>query len=151
MFICMQKINFITQFFFNILQRNSKLVILGNLGMPDHTHLKWNSNLKKPLMFICRQKIKFILHIFLEILQGYCILVVLGTLGMPGYTNPKWYYQIVDQSDTINLQKIFVFFCGQKINFTPSPPSCFSGYLAKICKILVLGTLDMPGCTHPKW
>ena len=31
----------ITQFFLKILQRNSKLVILGNLGMPGHTHLKW--------------------------------------------------------------------------------------------------------------
>ena len=27
-------------YFLKILQRNSKLVILGNLGMPDHTHLK---------------------------------------------------------------------------------------------------------------
>ena len=41
MFICMQKINFITQFFIKILQRNSKFVILGDLGMPGNTHLKW--------------------------------------------------------------------------------------------------------------
>ena len=41
MFICTQKINFITHFFFKILQRNSKLVILGNKGMPGHTHLNW--------------------------------------------------------------------------------------------------------------
>ena len=40
MLTCMQKINLITQFFLNILQRNSKLVILGNLCMPGHTHLK---------------------------------------------------------------------------------------------------------------
>ena len=33
----MQKINFITHFFLKILQRNSKLVILGNFGMPGHT------------------------------------------------------------------------------------------------------------------
>ena len=33
----MQKINFTTHFFLNILQRNSKLVILGNLGMQGHT------------------------------------------------------------------------------------------------------------------
>ena len=37
MLICVQKINFIAQFFLKILQRNSKLVILGNLGMPGHT------------------------------------------------------------------------------------------------------------------
>ena len=36
-----KKINFITHFLIKILQRNTKLVILGNLGMPGHTHLKW--------------------------------------------------------------------------------------------------------------
>ena len=41
MLIFMQKINFNYSFFFQILQRNSKLVILGNLDMPYHTHLKW--------------------------------------------------------------------------------------------------------------
>ena len=41
MLICMQKINFITDFFFKMLQINSKLVILGNLDMSGHTHLKW--------------------------------------------------------------------------------------------------------------
>ena len=35
-----QKINFITQFF-KILQRSSKLVILGNLGMSGPTNLTW--------------------------------------------------------------------------------------------------------------
>ena len=35
-----KKINFITRFF-KILQRNSKLVILGNLDMPGCTHPKW--------------------------------------------------------------------------------------------------------------
>ena len=39
MFICMQKINFITHFFLNILQRNSNRVILGNLVLPGHIHL----------------------------------------------------------------------------------------------------------------
>ena len=41
MLIGMQKINFISHFFLKILQRNNKLVILGNLGMPGHIHLKW--------------------------------------------------------------------------------------------------------------
>ena len=36
MLVCMQKINFIILLFLKILQRNSKLVILGNLGMPGH-------------------------------------------------------------------------------------------------------------------
>ena len=81
MLICVQKINFITQFFLKILQRNSKLAILSNFGMPN---------------FICKWKIKFILHVFLEILPRYCKLVVLGTLGMPGYANPKLFYQLVE-------------------------------------------------------
>ena len=85
MLIFVQKINLILK----ILQRNSKVVILGNLGMLGHTHLNDNSCLKKPLKFICSQKIKFVLHVFPEILQRYCKLIVLGTLGMPGYANPK--------------------------------------------------------------
>ena len=36
----MQKMNFITDIFIKIMQRNSKLVIFGNLGMSGHTHLK---------------------------------------------------------------------------------------------------------------
>ena len=41
MLICMQKINIISLFFYKILLKNSKLVILGNLGIPGRTHLKW--------------------------------------------------------------------------------------------------------------
>ena len=64
MLICMQKINFVTQFFPQILQRNSKIVILGNSGMPGYIHLIW-------LPFgVYLQKINFILHVFLEILQS---------------------------------------------------------------------------------
>ena len=37
MLVCMQKINFITHFFIKTLQRNSRLVILGNFGMPAYT------------------------------------------------------------------------------------------------------------------
>ena len=103
-----QKINFITQFF-KILQRNSKLVILGVWACLATQTLNYNSNLKKSLTVICKQKIKFILHVFPEILQRYCKLIALGTLGMPGYAN---------QSDNINLQKTFAFICRKKINFT---------------------------------
>ena len=38
MLICMQISNFVTHYFLKILQRNSKLVIFGNLSMPGHTH-----------------------------------------------------------------------------------------------------------------
>ena len=56
---------------------------------------------------------------------------------MPGYAKPKWYYQLPEN---------FCLFAGKK---STSPP-CFSGDIAKICK-LILGTLGMPGYTHPKW
>ena len=88
MLIYMLKINFITHFSLKILQKNSKLVILGKLGMSGHTHLNYTINWKKPWTFICRQKTNFILHVFLEILQRYCKLVILVTLGMSGRT-PK--------------------------------------------------------------
>ena len=38
MFISMHNINFITQFFLEILKRHSALVVLSTLGMPGHTH-----------------------------------------------------------------------------------------------------------------
>ena len=40
------KDNFPTHFFLKILQSISKLVILGILGMPCHTNLKWQYQLK---------------------------------------------------------------------------------------------------------
>ena len=71
----LQKINFITHCFLKILQRNSKLVILGNLGMPGHTlkmivsiwgnHWRLSAGKKLPssfksFVFISRQKNNFI-------------------------------------------------------------------------------------------
>ena len=47
MLICMQRINFITHFFLKILQRNTKLVILGNLRISGDTHLKWKYQFKE--------------------------------------------------------------------------------------------------------
>ena len=47
MLICIQKINFVTYFFLKMLQRNNKLVILGNLGMPGNTHLKQQNQFKE--------------------------------------------------------------------------------------------------------
>ena len=78
-----------------MLQRNSKLVTLGNIGMPAHTHLKDSIILKKASMFISRQKINFILHVFLDTLQRYCKTLALDTLGMPGYIHPKWYSHLL--------------------------------------------------------
>ena len=59
-------------------------------------------------------------------MQRYCKLVVLGTLGMSGRA-------------CVYLQAK-----------SPLHPPCFSEDIAKTCK-LILGTLGMPGYTHPKW
>ena len=90
MLVCMQAINFITHFFLKILQRNSKLVILGNLSMPGHTSKMivsiwgniWHLSAGKK----STSSFTFSLSYFL--LQRYCKLV-LGTLDMPGYAHPK--------------------------------------------------------------
>ena len=78
------------------MQRNSKLVILDNLGMPAHTHLIWKYHFEK-IFDIYQQpkKINFVLHVFLEILQRYCKFGF-GTFGMSGYAHPKWYYHLVE-------------------------------------------------------
>ena len=90
--VYMQKTSFITDFFLTILQRHSKLVILDNLGMPGHTHLKWQYQFEEAFDVYLQENINFILHVFLEILQRYCKLVILITLSMSGNTNPRWYY-----------------------------------------------------------
>ena len=62
----------------------------------------------------------------------------MGTLGMPGYGQPKWYSQLVENV-CISLQAKNQLY-----------PSCFSGDIAKIYK-LILGTLGMPGNTQCQW
>ena len=58
---------------------------------------------------------------------------------MPGHTHLKWQYQFEETSD-IYLQ------AKNQLNYP-----YFSGDIAKIWKLLILDTLDMPGYTHPKW
>ena len=108
MLICIQKINFIIHFFLKILQ-NSKLVILSNLGMPGHTHLKWLYHFEEAFDVYLRQKINFILHVFLlrycKDIANFLFLVFLVCL----ITHT--------QNSSINLQKTFVFISMPKINF----------------------------------
>ena len=73
-------------------------------------------------MFIWRQKTNFMLHVFLEILQS-C------------------YF------------KYFEHTCLRKslpAGKNQLHPLCFSEDIAKICKLLILGTLGMPGYVNPK-
>ena len=99
MLICIQRIIFITDFFFNILQGNMKLVILGNLGMPGHTQFQETFDVhlqakKQPHLSCFPWGV-------VKILQY----VILSTLGMPGYAHPKW---------SMNLQKILCLSAGIK-------------------------------------
>ena len=57
---------------------------------------------------------------------------------MPGYAHPNCYYQLVEN---------FRVYLQAKNQFHPT---CLSGDLAKIIKLLILGTLGMPGYIHPK-
>ena len=139
MLTSMQKINFVIHVFLKILQRNSKLFILGNLAcLPGHTHLKRQYHFEETLDNYQQVKINFILYVFIEMWQRYCTLIVLGTLGIPGCAHPKWYYQFVENF------RIYL----QARNQFHTP--CFSGDSVKIFK-LILGTLVMPGYTQPKW
>ena len=95
MLACMQKVNFVIHFFLKILQRNSKLFVLGNLGMSGHTHRKWQYHFEETFHNYLQGKINSILYIFLDIMQRYKV-VILGALGMPGHAHPKWYYQFVE-------------------------------------------------------
>ena len=133
---CRQKTNFVIYFFLKIMQRNSKLFILSNLGMPGHTHLKWWCHFEET--FDNYQQAKTNLIFTLEILQRYCKLVVSVTLGILGYADQKWCYQLVEN--------VCVYLQSENQLHTP----CFSGDTVKICK-LILGALGMLGYTKPKW
>ena len=105
-----KKINCITHFFLNMLYRNSKLVILGNLGMPGHTHLKWQYQFEKS--FNIYQQAENQLHpsCFPWDIAKIFKLVVFATFGLSGYGQPKWYYHLVEKL-CVYLQAITVFIC----------------------------------------
>ena len=85
----MQKINFISTFFFEILQRNWKLDIFGTLAMLGHSHQNHSLNLYQVFIVICMQKINLITHFFVKILQRNSKLAILGNLHMAGLRNLK--------------------------------------------------------------
>ena len=108
MFISVQKINFTTQFFLKILQRNNRLVILGNLRMPGHTHLKWyNIAIWRNFWRLCVGKRSSSSITFSMIYYKDIVNLLFWVLWACLVTQT--------QSYTINLQKTFVFICRQKI------------------------------------
>ena len=125
MLTCMQKVNFVIHFSLTLLQRNSTLFVLGNLGMSGHTHQKWQYHFEESFGNYQQEKINSILYVLLEILQRYYKVVALGALGMPGHALPKWYNQFVEN---------FCVYLQVKNQFH-SP--CFSGDTAKICKLIL--------------
>ena len=65
----------------------------------------------------------------------------MGTLGMSGYVYVMWYYELVENIRVYLQAKNQL----RKKNFLR-----FSGDTAMICKLLILGTSDMPGYAYPK-
>ena len=66
MFICRQKINFMSNRYCKDI---AELAILGTLGMLKHLIKNHSMNLEEIFMLICMQKLNFITHFFLKILQ----------------------------------------------------------------------------------
>ena len=134
MLICMQKINFMSNFFLEILQRNSKVVIMSRLGMSGDTHPEISKNLwclsasKKSTSFF-----PFSLR-YCKDIANLLFLVL-------------WASLVIHTQNSITLHKTFVFICRQKNHFN----SNFCVDNVKICKLLILGTLGMSGYAHPKW
>ena len=130
MIICMQKMTFITHFFLKILQRNSKLAILGTLSMSGDAHPKWYYQLAEK--FGVYQTAKNQLHPprfsgdIPKILWDIPKILLLGTLSMPGYAHPKWYFQLVENLSVYQQVKI------------PLYPPLFSGDIAEIFKFVIL-------------
>ena len=89
--------------------------------------------MQETFMFISMQKINLTTHFFLKTLKRNPIIVILGDLGMPGHTHVKRQYQFE------------VSFDGYLQDKNHLHPQRFSGDVAKICKLLTLGTLGMPG------
>ena len=89
MLICMQKITFMTHFIRKILQRNSKLVILGTLGIPGHTHLKRQYQFEETLDVYLQVKNQIPPLRFSEDIAKICKPIILGTLDIPGFVHPK--------------------------------------------------------------
>ena len=139
----MQKINFITHFFFKILQRNSKIVTLGNLGMTGPTHLKW------------QYKYEETFHIYLQAENHvhpfrfpWDIAKILPTCHI-AYFGHAW----LPTSKMIPSTRRQLS-CLSVDTKNQLHPSRLSGDIAKICKyckLLILATLGMFGYAHPNW
>ena len=104
----MQNSNFITHFVLNILHRKSKLVILGNLGMPHTPKMIWQYQLAEKFRIYQQVTKSTPSPIFLS---RYCkdiYKLIFGVLCVCLVTHT--------QNDSINLQKTLMFICLPKMN-----------------------------------
>ena len=140
MFICIQKVNFISNFFFEIFLRHWKVAILGTLGMLDHSH-------QNILVSICSKlscsspckKSTALLTSFLTCCREIANLlfwVIWACLATNTY------------NDCITLKKPSTYISRQNINFILL---VFLEILQRYCKLVVFSTLDMSRYAHPEW
>ena len=132
---CKKWTSSITSFFLNILQRNTKLVILGNLDKPGHTPKVMLSIWRNFWCLSADQKSTFSLIYHKDITN--LLFWELWTCMVTQH--PKWYYQLVEN--------VCAYLSAKGLNSSPR----FSGDVVKISKLLILGRLDMPGYAHPNW
>ena len=104
--------------------------------MPDHPHQNHSIYLQQTFMIICMHKINFITHVFLPLLQRQqtcCFRVLWACLVM------------YIQSDTMNLQRTFVFICRQNfitVFILEILQSYFGYFSAEISITIVIFILD---------
>ena len=138
MFICMEKINFISSFIFEILQklvkRHCKLTVLGTWEMLDHPYQNHSINLQQIFVFISMQKITFITYFFIKVLQRNSKPFILDNLAMSGHIHLKRQYHFAETFDVYQWAKK-----------STSSFMLSLGY----CTLVVLNTLGMPSYATP--
>ena len=135
----MQKINFITHFFLMILLRNSKLVVLSNLGMPGHKHIKWQYHFEGTFDVYLQAKNQLYPPRF-----PWDIGKILQTCNF-GYFGHAWPHTPKVISST--CRKLLCLSAGKKSGFSAT----FFWRFCKYMQTCYFGTLVMPGYAHTKW
>ena len=90
MFICVKKVNFISNLFLKYCENIKKFAILRTLGILDHLRQNHIINLKQAFNAYLYAKNQLHHSPFLKILQGNSRLVIFGNMGRPGHTHLKW-------------------------------------------------------------
>ena len=105
--------------------------------MLDHSNQNHSINTWQVFMLVCIQKISFITHSFLQILQRNNLLFLITWACLDTHT----------YNNSTNLKKTYVYLVA-KINFILHVSF---EILQRYCKLVVLGTLSIPGYAQPKY